>query len=98
MRCTIWYHLYNLKNVKNTHGEVLVLVKLQALACTFTKSNTPPWVFFTLFKLYKWYQIAQASHMELPPKFKKDKIIIFEPLIQNFPKWSNTPLKSIKCA
>ena len=18
--CTIWYHLYNLKNVKNTHG------------------------------------------------------------------------------
>ena len=30
VRCTIWYHLYNLKNVKNTHGEVLVLVKLQA--------------------------------------------------------------------
>ena len=22
MRCTIWYHLYNLKNVKNTHGGV----------------------------------------------------------------------------
>ena len=21
--------------------------------------NTPPWVFFTFFKLYKWYQIAQ---------------------------------------
>ena len=31
MRCTIWYHLYNLKNVKNTHGGVLILVKLQAL-------------------------------------------------------------------
>ena len=30
MRCVIWYHLYNLKNVKNTHGEVLLLVKLQA--------------------------------------------------------------------
>ena len=26
----IWYHLYNLKNVKNTHGGVLHLVKLQA--------------------------------------------------------------------
>ena len=25
----------------------------------FTKSNTPPWVFFTLFNLHKWYQIAQ---------------------------------------
>ena len=30
MRCVIWYHLHNLKNVKNTHGEVLFLVKLQA--------------------------------------------------------------------
>ena len=39
VRCAIWYHLYNLKNVKNSHGRVLLLVKLQALA---TKSNTPP--------------------------------------------------------
>ena len=35
------YHLYNLKNMKNTHGEVLLLVKFQAEACNFTKSNTP---------------------------------------------------------
>ena len=28
MRCAIWYHLYNLKNVKNTHGVVLLLVLL----------------------------------------------------------------------
>ena len=27
-------------------------------ACNFTKSNTPPWVFFTFFKLYQRYQIA----------------------------------------
>ena len=27
MRCAIWYLLYNLKNVKNTHGGVLFLVK-----------------------------------------------------------------------
>ena len=58
MCCTIWYHLYNLKNVKNTHGGVLILVKLQA-DWNFIKINTPPWVFFTLLKLYKWYQIAQ---------------------------------------
>ena len=32
MRCAIWYHLYDLKNVKNNHGEVLFLVKLQAKA------------------------------------------------------------------
>ena len=46
MRCEIWYHLYNLKNVKNNHGGVLLLAELQA-----TKSNTPPWVFFKFFKL-----------------------------------------------
>ena len=29
--CAIWHHLCSLKNVKNTHGEVFPLVKLQAL-------------------------------------------------------------------
>ena len=52
MFCAIWYHLYNLKNKKNTRGGVLLLVKLQAF-------NTPPWVLFLFFKLYRWYQIAQ---------------------------------------
>ena len=60
MRCGIWYHLYNFKNVKNNHEGALLLVKLLASACTFNKSNTPLWVFFTFFKLYnEWYQIAQ---------------------------------------
>ena len=59
MRCAIWYHLYNLKNIKNTHGGALILVKLQAKTCNFNKINSAPWVFFTFFKLYKWYQIAQ---------------------------------------
>ena len=54
MLCTIWYPLYNFKNVKNTHGRVLLLVKFQATKSTLvkfqaTKSNTPPWVFFTFF-------------------------------------------------
>ena len=52
--CTI------LKMWKNTHEGVLFLVKLQAEAYDFTKSNTPPCVFLTFFKLYKWYQIAQS--------------------------------------
>ena len=42
MLCAVCYHLYNLKNVKNTHEGVLLSVKLQAY---FTKNNTPPWVF-----------------------------------------------------
>ena len=48
MLCVFWYHLDNLKNMKNTHGRMPLLVKLQAY---FTKSNTPPWVFFTFLKL-----------------------------------------------
>ena len=48
----IWYHLYNFKNVKNTNQGVLLLGN-------FTKSSTDPWVFSAIFKLYKWYQIAQ---------------------------------------
>ena len=53
MLCAIQYHLYNLKNVKNTHVGVLLLINLQAKAGNFTKSDTSPWVFFTFFKLYK---------------------------------------------
>ena len=48
------------KNVKNTHGRVILLVKLQVSACNFTKSITLPWVSFTFFELYKWWQIAQS--------------------------------------
>ena len=51
MRCAIWYRFYNLKNVRNTHGGVPLLVKLQNSACHFTKSNTHPWVFFHVFKI-----------------------------------------------
>ena len=32
---------------------------MQAETCNFTKINTPPWVFFTFFKLLKCYQIVQ---------------------------------------
>ena len=44
MLCAIWYHLHNLKNVKNTNGGVLLLVKLQApVNCTnATKSHNAP--------------------------------------------------------
>ena len=48
------------KKRENTHRGVLLLVKGQALACNFTKSNNPPWMLFKFFKLYKWYQIRQS--------------------------------------
>ena len=66
----IWYHLYDLKIVKNTHGRVLLLVTLQAKA-----SNTPPWVFFMFFncsngtKLYKASQIILELNDSLAQHF-----------------------------
>ena len=53
--------MYNLKSVKNTLGGMLILVKLQAAACKFTKINTPPWVFFTFLKLYSTTYISNKD-------------------------------------
>ena len=62
-RCDALRNLVSLvqfKKREHTRGGVLLLVKLQALACNFTKSDTPQCLFFSLLNLYKWYQIAQC--------------------------------------
>ena len=41
------------KKGKNTHGGVLLLLKLQAEVCNFTKTNISPSVIFMFFKLCK---------------------------------------------
>ena len=53
--CTIY------KNVKNTHGWVTPLVKLQTLACSITKSITLPWIFS---RILNWQMIwNDAKHV-----------------------------------
>ena len=47
MLCVIWYHLHNLKNVKNINGGVLLFVMLQG----FTKNKIPPGVSLQVFKI-----------------------------------------------
>ena len=37
-----------------------LFAKSQTSDCNFAESKTSSWVFFTFFKLYKWYQIAQS--------------------------------------
>ena len=69
----IWYHLYNFKNVKNTHGRVLLLVKLQASKLTIKTPerrhwNILPWVFFMFFKSINGTKSRNASHINLPIK------------------------------
>ena len=54
MLCSIWYQLFNLKDVKKTHEGVLLFARLQAESwniCNFTKSNTSPRVLFTFLKI-----------------------------------------------
>ena len=53
MRCAIWYNLYNLKKVKNTHGGVLLLVKLQAKPATLLKVT----LFIGVFHVFYLYII-----------------------------------------
>ena len=50
------------KNVTSPHERLLLLIKLQK----FTKGTTPPWEFFTFFKLFKWYQIVQSIAYGVP--------------------------------
>ena len=47
--CGALRYLVQFKKRENTHGGVILL---KSEVCNFTKTNTPPWVFFTFFKLY----------------------------------------------
>ena len=47
-----FYYLHNLKNLKTS-------METSAETCNFTKSSTPPWLFFSFLKLYT-RQIAQS--------------------------------------
>ena len=51
--CAIWYHFYNLKTREKHLWRSVTLSKVESSVCIFTKSNTAPWLFSILFKLYQ---------------------------------------------
>ena len=59
MLCAICYNFVLFKKREKHPWKSVTFSKLQTETCNFTKSNTPPWMFFTFIKLYKWYHIAQ---------------------------------------
>ena len=63
MRCAIWHHFHIFNDMKNTHGGLLLLVKLQPEAYNFTKSKTPPWAFFTFLNCTNGAKSRNASHI-----------------------------------
>ena len=60
MVCAIWDHLDNIKNVKNTHGEVLLSVTLQATLLKVTLLHGCISRFLNCANGTKW---RNASHM-----------------------------------
>ena len=83
--------------------ECLLSVKLQAFSLQLYKSNIPPWVFFTFFKLFNWYKIAyRITYLNSVESFAKNDIKIsisglFSTLlcVQNVYFWTNEHLISI---
>ena len=47
MRWAIWYHLYDLKNVKNTHGGVLIWYQI---AQRITFMNLENWLVYGIYE------------------------------------------------
>ena len=56
MLYAIWYHLFNLKNEKKTHGGVILLVKLQASHYPTKDSRIGPFVIGKTLKFYKFHR------------------------------------------
>ena len=71
MHCAIWYHLYNLKNVKNNHGGVLLLVTLQAKACNLLKVT----LLMCVFHVFYIVQMVsnRVKHLIYPLGWNKNK-------------------------
>ena len=63
----------------------------------FSKSNTSPWVFFTVFKLYIWYQIARSVsyeyYMNMRTKFQRFALKV---QYANTKSSTMTPFQSLK--
>ena len=81
MRCAIWYHLHNLKNVKNTHRGAVLLV-----------SVIPPWVFFTLFIAQV---VPNRAAYHIWSFFFWNKLKIGQILYGNSYKWMESKRKNI---
>ena len=64
MLWAICCHLNKSKNVKNSHGEELLLVKLQASAYNFNKNITPPSVFSRFLSCANVTKFNKASHID----------------------------------
>ena len=89
MLYVIWYHLYNLKNMKNAHGGVLLLVKLQAdgtISCKALQTAT-------LLKVTILYErFLRFSNCTNRNKWRNASHLMEYKQLPNFPVMSKSPL------
>ena len=78
--CAIWYHLCNLKNLKNTHGTVLLLVKLQVSACNLLKVILFHGCFSYFLNCTNGIKLRKASHFY---KSLMGLTLIINPILAN---------------
>ena len=69
IKSTCDFNKNNPIKVNHKTTDVMFVQFKKLLVYNFTKSNTPPRVFFTFFKLYKWYQIVQRITNEVRTAF-----------------------------
>ena len=74
----IWYHLRNLKIMKNTHGGVLLLK-----ACNFAISNTPPWLFLRFLICTNGTKLRNALFQDIEMKVYSILILADKSVINN---------------
>ena len=65
VRCAIYYHLYNLKNVENEHGGVLILVKITNGTKSRNASNLQ-WNYFHKGTSSMFGKVVNASLAPIP--------------------------------
>ena len=87
MRFAIWYHLYNLKKVKNTHGGVLLLKSCRLKSATLLKVTLLHECFSRFLNCANGTKSRKASHIYVTG-FNTIEIIIFE--IMNMANYYST--------
>ena len=73
--CAIWYHLYNLKNVENTHGGCSPWVFLRLLNCTNGTKSRNAWHITFAEHLYKPSGVFE-SWSEIKTKQSRGKDVL----------------------
>ena len=91
MLCAIWYNLYNLKNVKITHGRMLLLVKHSSMGAFHdfkivpVVPNCPKRVFFFKQRIYILIQIRLYGQVIdekfSPSRFPEIILLVFSLLL-----------------